>query len=302
MTKKYSISTLLLTFTLVCPAQFRINLYDGTIPGSRPAAEEEKCVVSADNDSIVSKVSVPKLTVYLPPADKAKSSAVIICPGGGYQVLVINREGHKIARAFNDQGVAAFVLKYRLPDDNIMTDKSTGPLQDAQKAILTVRQRASEWNIDPCKIGIMGFSAGGHLASTAGTHFKKSLVDNINGTSVRPDFMILIYPVVSFSDSLTHMGSRTNLLGATPSAETIRYFSNELNVMDSVPPAFITHAGDDRSVPVSNSLLFYNALKEKSIPAEMHIYSSGGHGYLKTPPFGEWFGRCIFWMQSNGWM
>jgi len=247
-------------------------------------------------------VSVPKLTVYLPPADKAKSSAVIICPGGGYQVLVINREGHKIARAFNDQGVAAFVLKYRLPDDNIMTDKSTGPLQDAQKAILTVRQRASEWNIDPCKIGIMGFSAGGHLASTAGTHFKKSLVDNINGTSVRPDFMILIYPVVSFSDSLTHMGSRTNLLGATPSAETIRYFSNELNVMDSVPPAFITHAGDDRSVPVSNSLLFYNALKEKSIPAEMHIYSSGGHGYLKTPPFGEWFGRCIFWMQSNGWM
>ncbi len=151
MTKKYSISTLLLTFTLVCPAQFRINLYENTIPGSRPAVEEEKCVVSADNDSIVSKVSVPKLTVYLPPENKAKGSAVIICPGGGYQVLVINREGHKIARAFNDQGVAAFVLKYRLPDDNIMTYKSTGPLQDAQKAILTVRQRASEWNIDPCK-------------------------------------------------------------------------------------------------------------------------------------------------------
>jgi acetyl esterase/lipase len=293
---------MLLSLTFPCTAQYQINLYNGTIPGSRPAVEDERSVVSVDNDTIISKVSVPKLTVYLPPESKAKGSAVIICPGGGYQVLVINREGHKIARAFNDQGVAAFVLKYRLPDDNIMTDKSTGPLQDAQKAILTVRQRAGEWHIDPVKIGIMGFSAGGHLASTAGTHFNKSLIESGNGTSVRPDFMILIYPVISLTDDLAHMGSRTNLLGATPSAERIRYFSNELNITESVPPAFLTHAGDDRSVPVSNSLMFYNALKEKSIPAEIHIYSSGGHGYLKTPPFTEWFGRCIFWMQSNGWM
>ena len=203
-----------------------------------PPVEEEKRVISADHDTIVSKVSRPELTVYLPPADKATGSAVIICPGGGYQVIGMLREGHRIAKAFNDLGVAAFVLKYRLPDDNIMTDKSIGPLQDAQKAIMTVRERAGEWNIDPFKIGIMGFSAGGHLASTAGTHFDISFIENKNMTSLRPDFMILIYPVISLTDSLMHRGSRTNLLGKIPDPDKIRFFSGQYNVTRSTPPAF----------------------------------------------------------------
>jgi acetyl esterase/lipase len=302
MAKNCSFFTLLLAMTLICPAQFKICLYESKIPGSRPPVEEENRIISSDNDTIVSKVSKPELTVYLPPAGNAARSAVIICPGGGYQVLVMLREGHRIAKAFIDHGIAAFVLKYRLPDDNIMTDKSIGPLQDAQKAILTVREHAGEWNIDPFKIGIMGFSAGGHLASTAATHFDRSFIDNKNNTSLRPDFMILIYPVISLTDSLMHRGSRTNLLGNIPDKEKIMFFSGQYNVTSETPPAFMTHAGDDVSVPVGNSLEFYNALRNYSIPAGLFIYSSGGHGYIKTPPFEEWFGRCIFWMRSNGWL
>jgi acetyl esterase/lipase len=302
MKKKYFCFAVLIAWTIVCSAQLRVNLYEDKIPGSLPPVEEERRVISADYDTIVSKVSKPELTVYLPRAEKAAGSAVIICPGGGYQVLVMLREGHRIAKAFNEAGVAAFVLKYRLPDDNIMTDKSTGPLQDAQKAIQTVRERSQEWNIDPFKIGIMGFSAGGHLASTAGTHFDRSFIENKKKTSLRPDFMILIYPVISLTDSLMHRGSRTSLLGRDPDIEKIKFFSGQYNVTGATPPVFLTHAGDDISVPVGNSLEFYNALKKYSIPSEMHIYSSGGHGYLKTPPFEEWFGRCIFWMKNNGWL
>ena len=180
--------------------------------------------------NIAYNVSVPTITVFLPPKEKANGTAVIICPGGGYHVLVIEREGRDIAREFNKLGVAAFVLKYRLPDDRIMPDKSIGPLQDAQRAVAVVREHAGEWNIDPHKIGIMGFSAGGHLASTAGTHFENALIENKNGTSLRPDFMILVYPVISFSDSLGHIGSREYLLGKNPSEKQIRFFSNELQV------------------------------------------------------------------------
>jgi acetyl esterase/lipase len=183
-----------------------------------------------------------------------------------------------------------------------MTDKSTGPLQDAQQAILTVRQLAEQWNIDPHKIGIMGFSAGGHLAATAGTHFEKEMIGNKKGTSLRPDFMILIYPVISFMDSIGHTGSREFLLGKSPSAEQIRLFSNEYHVSRSTPPAFITLAGDDSVVAVANSFIFYDALRKNSVPAEMHVYSTGEHGFLKQPPFEEWFGRCCYWMKSNGWI
>lgn len=277
-------------------------MFENTIPGSRPSVDKEVRVSSTDNDTIISKVSVPALTVWLPPVEKATGSAVIICPGGGYQVQVSLREGYKIAKAFNELGVAAFVLKYRLPDDDIMTDKSIGPLQDAQRAIQIVRQHADEWHIDQHKIGIMGFSAGGHLASTAGTHFDKAFIENKKSISLRPDFMILIYPVISLKDNIGHLGSRTNLLGKSPSPEKIDLFSNEDHVSPNTPPAFITHANDDIVVPVTNSLLFYEALRKNSVPVELHIYSSGGHGYLKKPPFDEWFGRCCYWMKTNGWL
>jgi acetyl esterase/lipase len=299
---KHCLTTLFLCWTIISSGQQQIPLYPGTVPGSTGAANQEEKVYNTEVDTLVYKVSVPTLTVFLPQKEKATGAAVIICPGGGYHVLLIDREGSRIARSFNERGVAAFVLKYRLPDDKIMTDKSTGPLQDAQQAILTVRQLAEQWNIDPHKIGIMGFSAGGHLAATAGTHFEKEMIGNKKGTSLRPDFMILIYPVISFMDSIGHTGSREFLLGKSPSAEQIRLFSNEYHVSRSTPPAFITLAGDDSVVAVANSFIFYDALRKNSVPAEMHVYSTGEHGFLKQPPFEEWFGRCCYWMKSNGWI
>jgi acetyl esterase/lipase len=299
---KYALLSLCLTLTCQVFSQKEIPLYSGKIPNSNDVKDEEELVFNKEVDTLAYKVSHPTLTVFLPPAGIANGTAVVICPGGGYHVLLMTREGCDIARAFNKLGVAAFVLKYRLPDDKIMPDKSIGPLQDAQKAIAVVRERSGEWNINPDRIGIMGFSAGGHLAATAGTHFENSVTDNKIGTSIRPDFMILVYPVISLSDSLGHIGSREYLLGKNPSEKLISFFSNERQVTKSTPPAFIILAGDDTVVKPENSLRFYDALKLNGVAAEMHIYSAGEHGFLKTPPFAEWFGRCSFWLKCNGWI
>jgi acetyl esterase/lipase len=181
-----------------------------------------------------------------------------------------------------------------------MPDKSVGPLQDAQQAIKTVRQRANEWKLNPAKIGIMGFSAGGHLASTTGTHFNKSYIPNEENVSLRPDFMILIYPVISMKEGLTHGGSRTNLLGKTPSEEQIALFSNELQVNANTPPTWITHTGDDTVVPVENSILFYKELIRNKVPAEMHLYPAGNHGFVLKLPTDEWMQPLFDWMQKSG--
>ncbi|NBB21228.1 prolyl oligopeptidase family serine peptidase [Runella sp. CRIBMP] len=284
--------------TLSCLAQQEIALYPSTVPNAKDVVNEE--VKTASN--VVSKVSQPTLTVFLPPKNKATGAAVIICPGGGYGVLVIKREGYDVAEAFTKQGIAAFVLKYRLPSEKTMIDPSIGPLQDAQQAIKTIRLRAAEWNVAPTKIGIMGFSAGGHLAATAGTHFEKPALPMTDGISVRPDFMILVYPVISFMEGIGHKGSGVNLLGKNASSAQIKLFSNELQVTSSTPPAFITHASDDTVVPVSNSLLFYEALQRNAVSSELHIYSKGEHGYLKVPAFDEWFGRCLHWMGTAGFV
>ncbi|MDR0814975.1 MAG: GDSL-type esterase/lipase family protein [Bacteroidales bacterium] len=237
------------------------------------------------------------ITVFLPEAGNNSGKAVIICPGGAYGGLVFDREGTRVAKAFNKAGIAAFVLRYRLPDKTKNTDQSTYPLQDAQTAVKIIRQRADEWGIVSNKIGIMGFSAGGHLAATAGTHFSRPVIDNPENVNLRPDFMILVYPVISFTDAIGHLGSRENLLGtATPSQEKILLYSNELWVDKTTPPAFITHANDDSAVPVANSLVFYEALSKNGIPSEIHIYEKGEHGYLSKPPFDEWFGRCLYWL------
>ena len=173
-----------------------------------------------------------------------------------------------------------------------------------KQAIKTVRERAAEWNINPSKIGIMGFSAGGHLASTAGTHFNRAVIANEKNTSLRPDFMILIYPVISFNDSITHHGSRDQLIGKTPSAEKIKEYSNELQVTSQTPPTFLVHASDDDAVDPQNSIRFYEALIKNKIPAELHIYQSGGHGFgMKQKNEKElWMERCRNWMEVNGWM
>lgn len=295
--KFFIFSLLLITgmsISLSCFGQKEMPLYPGKIPNSTSAANEETTV-----KGVVRNVSKPTLSVFLPEEGTANGASVIICPGGGYGVLVIEREGFEVARAFNKMGITAFVLKYRLPSDKTLEDKSIGPLQDAQQAIKTVREGAKEWKLDVSKIGIMGFSAGGHLASTAGTHFSDPLIENKSGTSLRPDFMILIYPVISFLEAQGHMGSRANLIGQSPTEEKIKYFSSELQVQQSTPPTFLTHAGDDTVVPVSNSLMFYEALNKNKIPADLHLYSKGEHGYLKTPAFDVWFGQCLNWMKTN---
>lgn len=283
-----------------CFGQQELPLYTNKIPNSIVTDNKEYREANVLVDSLAFNVSNPTLTFFPAAGGRYKQPAVIICPGGGYQVLLTKREGSDVARAFNTLGISAFVLKYRLPSDKTMTDRTAGPLQDAQQAIKIVRQRAAEWNIDPAKIGIMGFSAGGHLAATAGTQFRQSMVENRHATSLRPDFMLLINPVISFTDAIGHIGSRDNLLGKKTTPEKIRFFSNELQIDSLTPPAFLVHSGADTVVPVSNSLVFYQALLNDHVPAAIHIYAKGEHGFLTTPSFEEWFGRCVFWLREMG--
>lgn len=284
-------------------AQTVMPLYPGTTPNSKDVKDREHSETS-DGILRISKVSRPTLTVFLPAKEKATGAAVVICPGGGYSILAAGHEGTDVAKVFRDMGVAAFVLKYRIPDDSTMNDKSIGPLQDAQQAIKVVRDNAKKWNIDPHKTGILGFSAGGHLAASEGTHYRQPLIDNPSSTSLRPDFMILIYPVISFTDEIGHIGSRNQLLGKDTSPEQIRNYSNELQVNDSTPPAFLVHASDDDGVDPKNSIAFYEALRAHHIPAELHIYQTGGHGFgmfIKTSK-DLWTDRCRNWMAANGWL
>jgi len=283
-----------------CFAQ--LPLFSGEIPNSKNAANEEEIKTQSGGETLAYKVSVPTITVFPAPRDKANGTSVIIFPGGGYHLLVMKREGSDIAAAFNKLGVTAFVVKYRIPDDRTMKDKSVGPLQDAQQAIKMVRERSEEWNIDPAKIGLIGFSAGGHLAATAGTHFEKSYIPNPSNTSLRPDFMLLVYPVISFSDSIGHTGSRKNLVGDDLAPDKVRLLSNENHISKRTPPTFLIHAGTDVVVPVANSIVFYQGLQKNDVSAEMHIYSKGEHGFLTYPSFDEWFGRCVNWMRATSFL
>jgi acetyl esterase/lipase len=281
-------------------AQTTFDLYK-TIPNSKPSANEEKTEVH-DGIVIVSKITQPTLSVFLPEKGKANGTAVIVVPGGGYWINASGHEGVDVAKKLNEFGVTAFVLKYRIPNDATMENKEIGPLQDAQQAIKIVRQRASEWNLQPNRIGILGFSAGGHLASTAGTHFQQSYIPNEEKISLRPDFMILIYPVISFQTSIGHLGSRDQLIGKNPSKEKIDLYSNELQITKETPPTFLVHATDDDVVKVENSLLFYEGLIKQHIPAEMHIYQKGGHGFglVNKTTADLWMESCKNWMHSNG--
>jgi len=293
-------SVLFLLVSLHLAAQQTIPLYPSAIPNSTTYPMKEIRMEKEGQLLGYRSISQPTLAVYLPDEKLATGSAVVICPGGGYGMESYRLEGTNITEAFVKKGIAAFILKYRLPSDSIMPDKSVGPLQDAQQALKTVRQRAEEWKLNPSKIGIMGFSAGGHLASTAGTHFNKSYIPNDENISLRPDFMILIYPVISMKEGLTHGGSRTNLLGKTPSEEQIALFSNELQVNANTPPTWITHTGDDTVVPVENSILFYKELIRNKVPAEMHLYPAGNHGFVLKLPTDEWMQPLFDWMQKSG--
>lgn len=292
-------------FTLLCmmttiQAQPPVEmfLYPGAVPNSKPTAIKEGSTFK-DNVTRIEKVSVPTLTVYTP--KEPNGTAIIICPGGGYSILAFDKEGTRVAEAVNSWGVTAIVLKYRLPSDSMNIDKSMAPLQDAQRAVQLVRSKAAQFRINPNKIGIMGFSAGGHLASTALTHFHvKADASSTDTTSARPDFGVLIYPVISFDSSITHKGSKTNLIGSKPDEKQLKFFSNELQVTPQTPPVFLVHAGDDAGVPVENSLRFYQACIQHKVLAEMHLYPKGGHGfgmYNKTTE-DNWMDRLKNWLTT----
>jgi acetyl esterase/lipase len=282
-------------------AQTILPLYKA-VPNSIVSSQVTEQSDSTSKRGKVSHVTNPTLTVFLPDKAIANGTAVIICPGGGYSYLVMNDEGFSVARELNSKGIAAFVLKYRLPDDRIMKNKSIGPLQDAQQAIKVVREHAGEWNLDTSKIGIMGFSAGGHLASTLSTHYRHAYIDNPLHTSLRPDFSILLYPVISFREGILHKGSKKALIGADADSSLVNQFSNELQVTADTPPAFLVACTDDKVVPVANTIRYYLALHEHGVPAEMHIYEHGGHGFglhnRKTED--KWIERCYHWMEADG--
>lgn len=239
------------------------------------------------------------MTVYLPPPARATRSAIVICPGGGYMRLVLDREGPRIARWLNEHGIAGIVLEYRLP-----RGRSLVPLLDAQRAIRTVRSNAAEWNLDPNRVGILGFSAGGHLASTAATHFDggdPKADDPVDRVSCRPDFAVLIYPVVTMGDK-THAGSKANLLGDNPTPELVHRFSNEEQVTDKTPPTFLAHAKDDVAVPPENSRMFCEALRAHNIALEYLELPSGGHGLngCQGPMWEAWKTKSLQWLATRG--
>lgn len=284
--------------------RFEIPLY-GTeqIPGNLPGPDEEE-INTTGTIIRVSKVKNPTLTVYLPPVEKSNGTGIIICPGGGYGIVAIDHEGYQVAEVLNAMGIAAFVLKYRMPDPKNQSDPSIAPLQDAQQAMWYVRKNSKKFHLDTHKIGIMGFSAGGHLAASEGVHFDDKWIADGENISLRPDFMILGYPVISADTSISHKGSFKNLLGNNPTREKLDYFSLEKHVDSNTPPAFFVLAADDRGVPPDNSIRFFQALKRNNVPAELHIYQNGGHGFglhNKTTK-DDWMGRCRNWMIENNWL
>jgi acetyl esterase/lipase len=281
-----------------------LKLWPGGIPGSiNNKSYSEKSTLTDGEYSRFEKVTDPALYVFLPSADKATGAAVLICPGGGYGVLAFSHEGYAIARWLNENGIAGIIMKYRLPSDMIMKDKSIGPLQDAQEAMRVIRRHAAEWNINRGKIGVIGFSAGGHLASTLSTHYSEKVYEVSDTISARPDFSLLIYPVISFNESFTHAGTRKNLIGDNPSEDAIRHFSNELQITEKTPPAFLVHSADDKAVPLKNSVVYFEGLQMFSIPSELHIFQKGGHGYGLSVDKGTqsaWPGLCIKWLKELG--
>jgi len=293
--------TLLIGLTMVClagpcaaaapapgdPAATMVLLWPEGAPGAR-----------GDDDS-----GRPRLTVHLAPAERATGAAIVVCPGGGYSNLAMDHEGRQIAQWLKREGVSAFILEYRTAPY-----RHPVPLHDAQRAIRTVRARAAEWGVDARRIGILGFSAGGHLASSAGTHFDAGdaeASDAIDRVSCRPDFMVLLYPVITLRPPYAHMGSRRNLLGPEPDPELIALLSNEEQVGHDTPPTFLVHSNEDAGVVPENSVQFYLALRKAKVPAEMHLYGAGPHGFGLAPDdpvLSTWPGHCIDWMRSRGFM
>jgi acetyl esterase/lipase len=285
-----------------------ISLWPGMAPGSQSLKLQEVALERSLNpsqpDRIIKGISQPSLQTYLP--EKPNGAALIVIPGGGYTCQAIDKEGHDIARFFVAQGVMVFLLKYRLPSEG-HKDGAKVPLQDAQRAIRLLRANAVAWGLDPARIMVMGFSAGGHLASMLATQFSRTVyasVDTSDSLSARPDGLILLYPVISMEASVTHGGSRLALLGKHPTAKEIADYSNDRQVRKDSPPTLIVLADDDTSVPPENSIRYYRALQHMGIPAELHIYSQGKHGFgirqTGQLPIANWPKVTLGWMAARG--
>lgn len=300
---KTALLFVLVASAFIAKAQKEIPLYDGPVPNSRPCNKKE----NNPTEGRVAGITSPSLYVYQPVVKDSMKTAVIICPGGGYARLAIDHEGFKVAEEFNKRGITAFVLKYRNPlDSECVVNKETVALEDAQMAVYKVRNRAVEFGINPNRLGMMGFSAGGHLTSTVATHFTSTtlVLAQDESPNLRPDFIILGYPVISFQDSLMHKGSKENMLGKDASKAKVDLYSNELQVTAQTPPTFLLHAADDKTVKVQNSLLFYEALLRNKVPSEMHLFQSGGHGFglnNKAEPV-NWMLNVFAWMLNNRFM
>ena len=264
-------------------------------PAGAPGAKGE-----ADGDK-------PTLTIYLPPQEEATGAAIVICPGGGYGAVEMHHQGHQVAQWLNSFGVAGVILKYRHRNSGAGYGHPA-PLQDVQRAIRTVRSGADGWDVDPKRIGVLGFSAGGHLASSAATHFDERVYEargEIDRVSARPDFAVLIYPVISFTEPFTHKGSRRNLLGTEPDPSLVEKMSNEKQVTPETPPTFLIHTWEDTAVPPENSIHFYLALRENKVPSEMHIFLKGRHGFglgRSIPGTSIWPELCRNWMEAAGFL
>lgn len=298
-------STALFFFVIVLSTQlmaqdFQLKLWLNGAPNKNTPPGEEKYYEEGGTYRY-SNISEAELFVYQPEKEKNTGAAVVICPGGGYWIEAIDHEGFRIAQYLKEQGITGIVLKYRLPYGN-----SEIPLTDALQAIRLTRSKAEEWGLDPQKIGIAGASAGGHLASTAGTHFDlgdPNASDPLKKISSRPDFMLLLYPVISFKEGIGHMGSRINLIGQTNDWKIAKKFSNELWVTENTPPTFFVLADDDQAVIPENSISFYREMKKYHIPAELHIFAKGGHGFGMTDqdiPVAKWPGLFTDWLKSMG--
>jgi acetyl esterase/lipase len=297
--KLFLVLTIISTFHLFSQ-EYTLSLWENNIPNQNNIHVEETTEIT---DLVrIQQVDKPMIEVYLPSKKSQPGEAVVICPGGGYKILAYEWEGKDVAKWFNVNGITAIVLKYRLPHTSNNIEGRLSPFLDLQRAVRLTRYNADKWNINPNKVGIMGFSAGGHLASTLGTHFEDNFFtsDSIDAISCRPDFMILLYPVITFKEPYLHKGSKSFLIGDSPDSNLINYYSNELHVTEKTPPTFLVHASDDKSVPVQNSLMFYEALKSHNVQSEMHIFPEGGHGFGLAVGRGrleQWKDLCIGWIR-----
>ncbi|MHB0756723.1 alpha/beta hydrolase [Polaribacter sp. M15] len=295
------------TFLIACITGYvnsqnqEVELWETDIPGAIASdTYTESYDVSLDQ---VRNVKTPTLKIFVP--EKPNGTAMVICPGGGYTLLAIKRSGYDVAKWLNTLGITAFVLKYRLPSDEIMENKPIGPLQDAQESIRYVRRYAKKWHLNPQKIGIIGFSAGGHLASTLSTHYQDKIYKNKDTISAKPNFSLLIYPVISMEDSITHKGSRNRLLGNHPSKDNIVKFSNQYHVNAFTSPTFIAHASNDKAVTIENSVAYYLALKKNNVPAEFHAFQNGKHAFFlgkENTTSQYWTNQCRNWLLLNNYI